>query len=128
MGITLHLAWILGPFYLVVGIWLLANSDRALKMLTVLKKGAGNDPILVYGAFVNLILGLIVLSLYREWIVGYQVIITLTGWLCVVKGVLLMFKPDIMLAVKLGKTHVMFCGLVFLAAGAVLVNAVYNLV
>jgi hypothetical protein len=128
MGVTLHLAWILGPFYLVVGIWLLANSDRALKMLAALKKGTGNDPVLLYGAFMNLILGLLTLSFYREWIFDYQVIITLTGWLCIVKGVVLMFKPDIMLALKLKKAHVMFCGLVFLAAGGVLVNAVYNLV
>ncbi len=128
MGVTLHLAWILGPFYLVVGIWLLANSDRALKMLAAFKKGTGNDPVLLYGAFVNLILGLIVLSLYREWVLDYQVIITLTGWLCIVKGVILMFKPDIMLAFKFGKTHLMFCGLVMLAAGGILVNAVYNLV
>jgi hypothetical protein len=128
MDITIHLAWILGPFYLIAGIWLLTNQDSAMKMLAAFKKMSNGDMMILYGAFINIILGLVVLSLYREWVQSWEVLITIVGWISILKGVGLLFKPDLWKSMKLTKTHVMISALVFIVIGGVFLNAVYTFV
>lgn len=127
MNAALYLAWILGPFYLIMGLWLLVNRESVLKLYQVFKKG-NNEIMLTYGACINLILGLVVLSFYREWVQSWEVLITITGWLTLIKGVVLLFRPDFLLNLKISKTCVLVSGLVFVVVGVVLVNAVYGLI
>ena len=127
MDITHHIAWILGPYVLIMGIWLLIMPDKALKLMAEFKK-ASSSIMLYYGAFIALISGLILLSFYREWVQSWEVIITIFGWAAVVKGILLMFKSDMMMNIKLTKTTVMIAALVWIGVGVVLVNAVHNFV
>ena len=128
MDVSLHIAWILGPYLLIMGIWLLIMPDKALKLMAAFKKTGNSEMLIYYGAFMSLIFGLLLLSFYREWVQSWEVIITIFGWLAVIKGVLLLFKPESLLKIKLSKTSMMISALVFIAVGAVLVNAVHNFV
>ena len=126
MDVSLHIAWILGPYLLIMGIWLLIMPDKALKLMAAFKKTGNSEMLIYYGAFMSLIFGLLLLSFYREWVQSWEVIITIFGWLAVVKGVLLLFKPEMLTAIKLSKSTLVIASLAWIAVGAVLVNAVHN--
>ena len=90
MGNAMHLALIIGPAYLVIGLSLLFYAEPWLKVI----KNYEKDHLgMMVGALMSLILGLIVINMYNEWTWNGYLLITLTGWIMFIKGVFYFMAP-----------------------------------
>ena len=94
MELAIWLASILGPVFAIIGLWMLVRTHDVEKVWSSFKSTPG----LVYvAAFVNLILGLTVLSLYHTWSWNLAVVVTIVGYLQFLRGVAILFAHDWML-------------------------------
>lgn len=89
---------ILGLTYIIVGFGLLLNPENYQKVL----KGFCESPALSYlGGFLALVFGLTILVFHHTWSADWTVIITLVGWLALIKGSLLVAYPSAVLQLSL---------------------------
>jgi len=80
-----------GPFYVLVGIGMLANR-RYYKRL--FRDFARDDSFGIYlSAVIALLVGLAIINFHNIWTVDGRVIITVLGWLAVVKGAARLVAP-----------------------------------
>ena len=84
-------ASIFGPFLFFIGLWMLFYHENMMKVITSMK----NTPAAFYliGA-VNLFLGLIVVNEYNVWDWSSAVLVTLLGWVLIIRGLLCLFVPQ----------------------------------
>lgn len=95
MDNAIIIAQILGLLYLSVGVGMLLSPSHYDKLLSEFQTSAS----LIYlGGVMALLFGYIVLHMNNMWEMSYVGAITLIGWLGLVKGVLLLVKPDILLS------------------------------
>ncbi len=90
METSLLIARILGPFYIAVGLGVLINRgffERAAQ-------GVEESPALFYisGALAYAV-GALILAFHNQWS-SWPAVITLLGWLAVLKGVMRIAAPD----------------------------------
>lgn len=90
---TLVLARIIGPVLVAAGIMLITQPDR---MLTALGGYLLNDSLVILSAFVSLILGLCVVTFHPRWDTVSGIFISLIGYGLAVRGVILIFAPQLM--------------------------------
>jgi len=95
MDITLVLAKVLGGILLAVGVSAL-NKRWISTVIADIERSSGL--FWMYG-FVAFVIGVTTISLYDAWTSDWRVLITIIGWLCILKGVGLMVFPQSMLAV-----------------------------
>ncbi len=91
MDHVLMLARVIGPFMLIIGLWVLLRTDVAVRVWTATKTSA---PVLFLGGVVNLLVGLTILSLYHMWTLTIPVLLTIVGYLMLLRGILVLFVPD----------------------------------
>lgn len=91
MEVSLMLAWYLGAFMTVAGLALLLNPKRLQKMAGDYMK---NDGLIWIGGILALLIGLIIVRMHNVWEQNWTVLITIFGWLALVKGLCLMLCPD----------------------------------
>lgn len=84
-------AKILGPVYLIVGVALLLNGAYYKKVFEVFMK---NEALMYYGGVISLIFGLLIVQTHNVWVANWSVVITLVGWMAVVKGARLLMFPQ----------------------------------
>lgn len=84
-------AGIFGPFLFFIGLWMLFYHENMMKVITSMK----NTPSAFYliGA-INLFLGLIVINEYNMWSMTSAVLVTLLGWVMMIRGLLCLFVPQ----------------------------------
>ena len=87
---ALILAAIIGPFYLVLGLSLLFYVKQWQKIFVEYAK---NHFLMMINMFMALILGLIIINIYNVWEWNLYVIITITGWGALLKGVFYFLAP-----------------------------------
>ncbi len=121
MDITILISKIMGPIFIVVAVGVLLN----LKNYRLVTEDFLSEPAFVYlGGLIALSCGIIIVLVHNLWVLNGRVIITILGWMSVVKGVSLLVFPEI--ASKLARAYVKNSGLliahliVALAIGAVL--------
>ena len=89
---------VLGLTYIIVGFGLLLNPVTYQNIL----KGFCESPALSYfGGLLALIFGLTILAFHHSWRADWTVIITLVGWLALIKGSLLVAYPRAVLQLSL---------------------------
>jgi len=88
---ALILAGIVGPFYLVYGLSLLLYVKQWEKVVAEFMK---NHFIWLPFAVFGLVLGLIMVNVYNVWAWDLYVVITLTGWVLIVKSVFYFLAPE----------------------------------
>lgn len=93
MDSSIFLAQILGPYCLIVGISVLLNLDFYQK---VIDDFCQNPTFIYFGGVLALIIGLLIIGFHNIWIWGWPVLITLVGWLGVIKGITLLFFPHVL--------------------------------
>ncbi|MBD3264080.1 MAG: hypothetical protein GF375_03140 [Candidatus Omnitrophica bacterium] len=87
---SIFLAKIIGPVALVVGVGLLFN----LKTYQLLMDDFIKSPALIYlGGVVALFFGVWVLVFHNIWIANWSIVITIIGWLGLLKGTWLLIFP-----------------------------------
>ena len=93
MDISLFLSKALGLYFVVFSLGMLLNAKR-LKPL--LMKILDTPALLFISGLVALILGILILVGHNIWEANWKLIITLSGWLALVKGVILVFFPQLL--------------------------------
>ncbi|MFH0840944.1 MAG: hypothetical protein V1865_03135 [bacterium] len=91
MDISFFLAKIMGIYFLIVGISILIKG-RAIfkKMDQIIDNG-----LMYYLAIISLIIGLLIVGSHNIWTGGFEVIlVTIIGWLALLKGAFYMIMPD----------------------------------
>jgi hypothetical protein len=84
------LAKIIGPLLIIPALGILLNREIYQRMFEEFAK----SPSLCYlGGFMALLCGLLVVHFHNVWEARWPVIITILGWLCVVKGAALVLFP-----------------------------------
>ncbi len=90
---TLALFW--GATLLVIGL----SVFNKRFILNVVQEIENSKALLWLNGFIAFILGAATLSLYSEWTSDWRVVITIVGWLCILKGIGLMVFPGTFLAI-----------------------------
>lgn len=113
MSTSLFLAKLIGPVFLVVGIGLLFNVELFRSLLTEFIK----NPVLVYLAGVlGLVGGLALVLNHNFWIADWRLIITLVGWIALIRGVVTILRPQWIVSIG---NRISQHKAIFLAAGIV---------
>lgn len=91
MDISIFLARLIGPLYVVAGLGLLLNPAYYRGMLKSLPVGG-----LTYylSGAIALLAGVAILQFHNLWVADWRIIFTLLGWLAVAKGCLLLLFPQ----------------------------------
>ncbi len=90
------LARIIGPVMVVSAVAVLLNLHAYPRLVEEYSKSAS---LCYLGGFMALLMGLVILQFHHIWELRWPVLITIIGWLCVVKGAVLMIIPGTMLTV-----------------------------
>ena len=93
MALSLLLAKVFGMLYTVAGLGMLINRAYYRKLVD---KFATDNMLAFYGGSAALVTGMFMINFHNLW-TGWEVIITLIGWLALIKGVLLILAPKAML-------------------------------
>lgn len=115
------LARILGPLLLVSALGILVNraAFRATAEALMLDRG-----LIYFTGIIALASGLLIIEFHNVWVWGWPVLITLLGWLSLLRGILRMIFPDRIAALgasMLDRTALItVIGIVTLAAGGFL--------
>ena len=84
------LARIIGPAMVIPAIGIFLNFNTYQAMIGEFSK----SPSLCYlGGFMALLMGLITLQFHNKWEAGWSVVITILGWIALIKGVALIMFP-----------------------------------
>lgn len=91
MSASIFIAKLLGPMFVLVGI---ALPLREQMFRTILRELI-QSPILLYLAgFFGLLGGLALVLTHNLWVLDWRVIITLIGWVTIVRAVVTIFQPQ----------------------------------
>jgi hypothetical protein len=90
MQTSLFLAKLLGPPLLIVGIGILINRDYYLALT---RQFVGSSPLMYLGAVVGMVGGLAIILVHNIWVADWRVLITLLGWIHVIRGAATVIFP-----------------------------------
>jgi hypothetical protein len=88
---SIFLAKIIGPYLIIVGIGVLLNLKTYQNMIGDFVK---NSALLYLGGVIALLVGLLLVLIHNVWIASWIVIITIIGWLGIMKGAWLIIFPN----------------------------------
>ena len=114
MDFTLFFAKILGPLYAIIGIGILLNMKTYLNVIEDFIKNAAIVYLCGVAVFVT---GMIIVLNHNIWVINWPVVITIMGWMAILKGVFLIIFPNAM--VRFTKkfknmTRVLFADIIFI--------------
>ncbi len=79
-----------GLAYLAMGIGGVINKDGYMKFMEDFAKSAG---LLLITGLLTITVGFIMVTFHNIWIMGWTVIITIIGWIALIKGILILMFP-----------------------------------
>lgn len=97
---AMELAAIFGPFLTIMGLWMLLYIENMMKVMGSLKTSPGAFYIL---GLINLLLGLTIINIYNNWTLDLSFLVTLLGWVMVLRGILVFFVPQLVIKTTMSK-------------------------
>lgn len=94
MDVSIFLARILSLLYLSIGLGILFNPSHYRQMIGEMQKSAA---VVYIAAIITLVFGFLIVTYHNVWDLSWAVLITIIGWLALIKGVLLFIIPSAML-------------------------------
>jgi len=88
--LTVVIAKIMSISFLVTGLSALFNKNHYQKIVKDMFKNAGLTMVL---GFITLIVGFLIVTYHNIWESSWAVLITITGWISLIKGVTLLVFP-----------------------------------
>lgn len=114
---AMWLASIFGPFMIILGLWMLLYCDQMVKVLSGIK----NSPAIFYlNSVFNILIGFTILSQYDLWGWNLLVLVTLLGWVMVIRGIMGLFVPQLLMDILTRKDHCKVMGLIPVIWGVLL--------
>jgi len=94
MDLSTFIAQLLGLIYVVVGFGILADQGRYRALFDDILR----SPHFMYlSGLLSLIAGFLIVTFHSIWVKDWPLIITLIGWLALIKGMLILVTPKIVL-------------------------------
>ncbi len=87
---TLVAARILGPLFVLAGILLITQPERAISLIGGY---LADDSLLNLSAFISLIIGLTLVTFHQRWDTVTAAIISMIGWLLLARGGVMLLAP-----------------------------------
>ena len=87
---SIFLAKLLGPYFIIVALGILFNLKTYQKIMGDFCK---NSALIYLGGIMALFFGLLVVLFHNAWVASWAVIITIFGWLGIIKGAWLIIFP-----------------------------------
>ncbi|NGX36968.1 MAG: hypothetical protein K1000chlam2_00114 [Chlamydiae bacterium] len=92
MESAMMLARVFGPFMGILGLWMLLYGDNVVKIMAAIK----NSPTAQYSSAVfNLLIGLVIISMYNVWVWDIFFFVTLLGWAMFIRALFAFFMPQV---------------------------------
>jgi hypothetical protein len=103
-AVTIYLSRLIGIVALIIGIAMLA--DKQMVVLALGQLGVDRTPLLLLG-FIRVAFGAAIVLIHNVWTRGFwPLVVTLTGWAILVRGVMVLFVPPDVMAAILDTVHV----------------------
>ena len=83
--------------YITIGIGILINPGFYKKLF---EDFIENAAVLYLGGVMALAIGYLILAFHNTWTKDLSVIITIVGWLALIKGILILIRPKIIIALS----------------------------
>jgi hypothetical protein len=93
MNIANTLAVLMGSALVIMGITLF-NKSYFNAVMTDLANSKG---LLWVTGFITFVMGMVIVALYNVWSADWRVLVTLLGWLTLIKGAVIMLFPSSMM-------------------------------
>jgi hypothetical protein len=93
MTTSFLLAKVLGIIYVVLGVGVLVNFRTLPQAVDDFFKNTG---LTFLGGLVTAIIGLVIIALHNVWQGHWSLIITILGWFALVKGAVLIIRPQLL--------------------------------
>jgi hypothetical protein len=90
METSIFIAKIIATIYLSFGAGLLFSGNYYKKEMAKL---LDNSALMIFGGFMAIILGLLVIENHNYWVKNWTVLITIIGWIALIKGIFLLAFP-----------------------------------
>ena len=90
MQASIFVARLLGPMFLVIGIALLTKPEAYRSLL---REFVGSAVSMYLAGFLGLTGGLAIVLTHNSWVLDWRLIITLIGWISIIRGVVTMIWP-----------------------------------
>jgi hypothetical protein len=90
METSIFIAKIIATIYLSFGVGLLFSGTYYKKEMAKL---LDNSAFMIFGGFMAIIFGLLIIENHNYWVKNWTVIITIIGWIALVKGIFLLAFP-----------------------------------
>lgn len=94
MDNAIFLAGIFGPLLAIIGFWMLAFSENFSKVIMSMKSTPGA---FYLSGVLNLLLGIIIISMFDEWSWEPSLLMTLVGWVLLFRGAAVLFIPHVVI-------------------------------
>jgi len=118
MDLSLFLAQLLGLMYIVTGVGIFANKGR---FRALYEEMLGNAPLIYLMGILSLVFGFVVVTFHNQWVSDWTVLITIIGWLGLIKGILIIVSPrTIIQSARFWLQRMQLLSVVVLAIGLVL--------
>ncbi len=91
MGNSILIAKIIAIIYLSFGVGLLFNGNYYKKEINKL---LDNGSFMILGGFMAIVFGLIIIENHNYWVNNWTVLITIIGWVALIKGIFLLVFPN----------------------------------
>jgi len=91
MDISIVLAQILGIIFIVLGLSMFFNKKNTTVAIEEILSSRG---LMWIGGFMALVMGTIMIEFNNVWNSGLPLLITILGWLALIKGVFILVFPD----------------------------------
>lgn len=117
MQIAHYWADVFGPFLVILGLWMLLYSDNLGKIVTSIKGSPASFHIL---GLLQLLIGLILVRQCNVWNMTGVVLVTLLGWVFLVRGILSLFFPQLLMKFIARGKWTKFAGIIPLVWGVLM--------
>jgi len=87
-----HIFQIIGITYLAVGLGILINPGFYKKLIAAFTE---NPPAIYLSGLVALLIGYLLVTFHNIWVKDWPIIITIIGWIALIKGLLLLVLPKV---------------------------------
>ncbi|KKR03249.1 MAG: hypothetical protein UT31_C0026G0007 [Parcubacteria group bacterium GW2011_GWF2_39_13b] len=112
---------LIGLIYLAVGIGILIHPEFYKKLLADFSQNLSASYL---GGIIALVIGYVLVFYHNTWSYNWPVIITIIGWMSLVKGSWILISPssafDMAKALKRNKVYLLVCGAILAVFGIIL--------
>lgn len=116
MKTSIYISRLMGPVLLIIGIGMALGLLMETDYSSLMKEFIGNRAVIFLTGILALLAGVAIVNAHNVWVPDWRLIITILGWLLVLRGIMLLVFPE---AVQSIGDHIVASGRGVMAGAAV---------